>query len=245
MVNRVIDKRAKMALKAKPSARADRSSTRADIVSRKQAFVREEILASATSLFAERGYRAVTIDDVSAKLGYTKSVVYYYFKSKNDLLWQIITRIFQGFLDKIIAAKEQKLPPDQVLSRMVRQHALNVMENRDWTSIFNREEAELEPAQRRQVRRMKRDYDAVFEGVYQNGVARGLFRDIPPHVAIGGALGMCNWLYVWYDEKGPLTAEEMVHAVWTVGLSFRSDVKLRSVPHRARHVRGKGSQSDI
>jgi AcrR family transcriptional regulator len=205
-----------MALKAKPSARADRSSTRADIVSRKQAFVREEILASATSLFAERGYRAVTIDDVAAKLGYTKSVVYYYFKSKNDLLWQIITRIFQGFLDKIIAAKEQKLPPDQVLSRMVRQHALNVMENRDWTSIFNREEAELEPAQRRQVRRMKRDYDAVFEGVYQNGVARGLFRDIPPHVAIGGALGMCNWLYVWYDEKGPLTAEEIADHFATI-----------------------------
>jgi AcrR family transcriptional regulator len=184
-------------------------STRERIASRKQAFVREEILKAATHLFAERGYRAVAIDDVAASLGYTKSVIYYYFKSKNELLWQIITRIFDGFLQRIVAEKSKGLPPDQALARMIRQHALNVMENPEWTSIFNREESELDPSQRRQVRRMKRSYDAVFEEVYEAGVAQGLFRRFPPHIAIGGAMGMCNWLYVWYDPKGPLTASEI------------------------------------
>lgn len=191
------------------TGRRSKATARADIASRKQAFVREEILASATHLFAERGYRAVTIDDIAANLGYTKSVVYYYFKSKNEILWQIVTRIFDGFLQKIVAQKEKGLPPDQTLALMVRQHALNVMENPEWTSIFNREEPELEPAQRRQVRKMKREYDMVLEQVYEAGVAAGLFRDIPPHVAVGGAMGMCNWLYVWFDEKGPLSAEQI------------------------------------
>lgn len=186
-----------------------KASARADIASRKQAFVREEILNSATQLFADRGYRAVTIDDVAANLGYTKSVVYYYFKSKNEILWQIITRIFDGYLQKIVAETEKGLPPVEALSRMVRQHALNVMENPEWTSIFNREESELDPTQRRQIRKMKREYDAVFESVYEAGVAQGVFRGIPPHVAIGGAMGMCNWLYVWYDPEGPLSAEEI------------------------------------
>jgi len=186
-----------------------KATVRADIASRKQAFVREEILASATALFAERGYRAVTIDDVAANLGYTKSVVYYYFKSKNEILWQIISRIFDSFLQKIVVITEQNLPPDEALSKMVRQHALSVMENPQWTSIFNKEEAELDPTQRRQVRRMKRDYDALFESVYEAGVAKGLFRKIPSHVIVGGALGMCNWLYVWYDPKGSLSAEQI------------------------------------
>ncbi len=186
-----------------------KAGARADIASRKQAFVREEILNSATELFAGRGYRAVTIDDVAANLGYTKSVVYYYFKSKNEILWQIITRIFDGYLEKIVAEKSKGLSPGATLAQMVRLHALNVMENPEWTSIFNREESELDPAQRRQIRKMKREYDAVFEQVYEAGVAQGLFRPIPPHVAIGGAMGMCNWLYVWYDPEGPLTAEEI------------------------------------
>ena len=184
-----------------------KNAVRADIASRKQAFVREEILASATNLFAERGYRAVTIDDVAANLGYTKSVVYYYFKSKNEILWQIISQIFDGFLQKILAIRDQNLAPNPALSKMIRQHALSVMENPQWTSIFNKEEPELDPSQRRQVRRMKRDYDAVFESVYDAGVQQGKFQSIPSHVVVGGALGMCNWLSVWYDPKGSLSAE--------------------------------------
>jgi len=186
-----------------------KATVRADIASRKQAFVREEILASATGLFSERGYRAVTIDDIAANLGYTKSVVYYYFKSKNEILWQIISRIFDGFLQKILAIKELNLPPQEALPKMVRQHALSVMENPQWTSIFNKEEPELDSTQRRQVRRMKRDYDALFESVYEDGVAKGLFRNIPSHVVVGGAIGMCNWLYVWYDPSGALSADEI------------------------------------
>jgi AcrR family transcriptional regulator len=186
-----------------------KASPRADIASRKQAFVREEILTSAIRLFAERGYRAVTIDDVAANLGYTKSVVYYYFQSKNEILWQIFSRIFETFFNSIEEIRKQNLPRDVALAKMIRQHALNVMKNRETTAIYNREEAELDPQQKRQVRRMKRDYDAVFEDVFQKGVAEGLFRDIPPHVAVGGMLGMCNWLYIWYDEKGPLSPEQI------------------------------------
>jgi AcrR family transcriptional regulator len=207
-----------MSLKTKATARAD-------IASRKQAFVREEILASATNLFAERGYRAVTIDDVAANLGYTKSVVYYYFKSKNEILWQIISQIFDGFLQKILAIKEQNYPPQDALAKMVRQHALSVMENPQWTSIFNKEEPELDPTQRRQVRRMKRDYDALFESVYEAGVAKRIFRNIPSHVVVGGALGMCNWLYVWYDPNGSLNPEEIADhyaSILTQGCAVKS-----------------------
>jgi AcrR family transcriptional regulator len=178
--------------------------------------VREEILASATSLFAERGYRAITLEDVAANLGYTKSVIYYYFKSKNEILWQIITRIFDGFLQTINAIKEEALPPDRMLARMIRQHALNVTKNREWTSIFNREESELAVGQRRQIRRMKREYDAIFEGVYNAGVEQGIFRKLPAHVVVAGALGMCNWLYVWYDEEGALTAAEIADSYATI-----------------------------
>jgi len=185
------------------------ATARADIASRKQAFVREEILASAIGLFAKRGYRAVTIDDVATNLGYTKSVVYYYFKSKNEILWQLFQRTFELFFESAEAIRKEKLPIDVALAKMLRLHAVNVMKHRDTTAIWNRDESELEPQQRRQVRQMKRDYDAMFESVFEEGVKQGLFREMPPHVAVGGMLGMSNWLYVWYDDKGPLSPEQI------------------------------------
>lgn len=215
-----------MATKAK-------ASPRADIASRKQAFVREEILTSATTLFAERGYRAVTIDDFAANLGYTKSVVYYYFKSKNEILWQIFSRIFETFFSSIKAIQNENLPPDVALAKMIRQHALNTMKNRETTAIYNREESELDPQQQRQVRRMKRDYDALFESVFEAGVAQGVFRDMPPHVAVGGMLGMCNWLYVWYDDKGPLSPEQIAdHFVALLSDGYRQQQQANSVARR-------------
>jgi TetR/AcrR family transcriptional regulator, cholesterol catabolism regulator len=182
---------------------------REEIASRKHSIVRDEILNSAARLFAERGYRAVSMDDVAGSLHYTKSVIYYYFKNKNEILWQIFSRSFEKFSGDIEAVRSSSEPSDVVLGKMIRAHALNVMKNREWTAIYNNEESELTSAQRQQLNRMNRNYDAMLEAVYVRGVAESIFRDIPAHVVIGGILGMCNWLYVWYNEQGTLTAEQI------------------------------------
>jgi AcrR family transcriptional regulator len=185
------------------------ASFRAQIKAKKQAYVQEEILASAARLFAERGYRAVTIDDIAASLGYTKSLVYYYFESKNQILWQIFSLIYDSYFREIELIRGKQLPPDEALALVIRRHALNVMEKREWTAIYFREETELDEQQRRQITRKKRQYDAAIEEIYEAGVAQGLFRRIPAHIAVSGLLGMCNWLHVWYSEKGTITAGEI------------------------------------
>jgi AcrR family transcriptional regulator len=185
------------------------STPRQKIALSKQSYVREEILNSAVQLFAERSYRAVTIDDIAANLGYSKSVVYYYFKSKNGILWQIFSRVFDSYFGAIDAIRSEGLSPDLTLARMVRRHALNVMENREWTAIYFREQTELDAPQQLELGRMKREYDFLFEQVFVAGVAKGMFRPIAPQVAISGLLGMCNWLYVWYSATGPLAPQEI------------------------------------
>jgi AcrR family transcriptional regulator len=179
------------------------------LAARKHSVVQEQILLSATRLFAERGYRAISMDDIAATLEYTKSVIYYYFKSKNEILWQIICRTLEKYTSDIEAIVSRKEDPETTLRAMVRQHALLVMKHSEWSAIFNKEFSELLPQQRLQLSRMKRNYDGVFWMVYQRGVAAGTFRDLPVHIVIGGMLGMCNWLYTWYSPKGPMSAEEI------------------------------------
>ncbi len=197
---------------------------RAEIATLKHTVVREEILNAAARLFAERGYRAVSMDDVAASLQYTKSVIYYYFENKNEILWQIFSRSFEKYTGGIEAARAADEPTEVTLANMIRAHALSVMGNREYATIYNNEASELTAAQRQQLNRMDRNYDAIFESVYQRGVAEGKFRDIPAHVAVGGILGMCNWLHVWYNEDGPLSAEQIAdHFVKLLGVGYSNN----------------------
>lgn len=176
---------------------------------KKQAYVQDEILSSAATLFAEKGFRAITITDIAARLGYTKSVVYYYFKNKNEILWQIFNRMYEKYQATIDEIQSQDLPADEALRRILHSHALHVMKQKDWTAIYFRDESELEPDQQVLMRKRKREYDAKIEVVYQRGILEKTFKDVPPHIAISGFMGMCNWLHTWFNEQGSHTPEQI------------------------------------
>lgn len=184
-------------------------SVRERVKLQKQAFVQEEILAAATNLFAERSFRDVTIDDIAASLGYTKSVVYYYFKNKNHVLWTIFNRIHDASFQDISTIVELGLPTDRLMREMVRKHTLNVMERTAWTAIYFREEAELNDAQKKMVTGRKRKYEELFRTVYETGVSEGLFRNIATHLAVSSIMGMTNWIHVWYKPDGKLTPDQI------------------------------------
>jgi AcrR family transcriptional regulator len=175
----------------------------------KQAQVQEEILKAAARLFADKGYRAVTIDDTAAEIGFGKSAIYYYFKNKEEVLWRIFEDIYDGYMAMARAVRAENLAPEEALSRLIYQHVLMVIQRREWTAIFFREESELSEERRRIIRRRKREYDAAMEEIYTDGVKAGVFRDVPAHIAVSGIVGMCNWLYVWFNEKGPVKPEEI------------------------------------
>lgn len=175
----------------------------------KQNFVQEQILQVAAELIAAGGFRAVTIDDISATLGFSKSVIYYYLTSKNDILWRIFSRIYETYFEALNKITGMDADPEKKMNEIVRLHATNVMTYRAWTAISIREEAELEENQRKQIVRLKREYDAAIEEIYREGVAQGVFVDIPPHLAVNALMGACNSLYTWYNPEGALSAAEI------------------------------------
>lgn len=185
------------------------TNLREELKARKQAYVQDEIIAAAARLFAERGIRAVTIDDIASSLGYTKSVVYYYFKNKNQVLWEIFNRIHEAWLADMQVIVAQDIPPDQKLAALIRQHALNVMDRTEWTAIFFRDQSELTEAQQATVAERKRTFDRNFRDTYTAGVKAGMFKDIPAAVISSGIVGMCNQTHVWFKKGKGLSAADI------------------------------------
>lgn len=78
--------------------------------------VRErQILDAAVTVFAEHGYHAASMDEVSATAGISKPMIYSYLGSKEDLFAACIRREVTRLLESIVASARPGLPPDQQL----------------------------------------------------------------------------------------------------------------------------------
>jgi len=64
---------------------------------------REQILDAANTLFAERAYDQVSIQDIARAAGVTRGLVHHYFGGRND--------VFIGLLERLGAQREEQLPP--------------------------------------------------------------------------------------------------------------------------------------
>ena len=70
---------------------------------------RERLVSAARALFAERGYAAVSVDEIAARAGLTKGAVYYQFKDKRDLfraacaavIDEIVARVSTGTMEHV------------------------------------------------------------------------------------------------------------------------------------------------
>lgn len=185
------------------------SNVRGRIKEQKAALIQEEILLAAARLIASRGFRAVTVDDISAEMGFTKSIVYYYLKNKNEILWRIVEKIDETYANGLDDALHAGGTPVEQMANVMRMHCMNVLTHLDWATIYNRDLNELTDEQRAKVEENRRHYNRRIQSLYEEGVRKGMFRSAPPVIAVSCLIGACNWPYTWFNPKGKLTAEEI------------------------------------
>lgn len=68
---------------------------------------RERIKEAALELFGEQSYGATTLQDIADRLGLTKAALYYYYKSKDELLDDVSGAFLDGF-ERIVAEAEAR-----------------------------------------------------------------------------------------------------------------------------------------
>lgn len=118
-------------------AREPRPGTRARVDGRTRAArsegrdAREELLAAALQVFARRGYREASVDEIAAEAGYSKGALYWHFSSKEELFTALIEeRIDAPTRDRV--ALLASAPPERDMSvEATREFARQLVEARD------------------------------------------------------------------------------------------------------------------
>jgi AcrR family transcriptional regulator len=120
---------------------------------------REQILRAAAQLFAERGSRAVGVDDVGAAVGVTGPAIYRHFASKDAMLAEMLLRISERLLaggtERIAAAGDS---PAAQLHALVDFHVDFALDNPALITVQDRDLGALSEPDARRVRQLQRRY---------------------------------------------------------------------------------------
>lgn len=99
---------------------------------------------TAVKLFAAKGYHATSIQDIADALGIAKGALYFYFKSKEDLLVQIITHYLNIFQDEFVSIMEDETrDARQRLAKQIILKSERLSDNRDFIEMFIKEKFEV------------------------------------------------------------------------------------------------------
>ena len=124
---------------------------------------REQILRAAAQLFAERGSRAVGVDDVGAAVGVTGPAIYRHFASKDAMLAEMLVRIserlLEGGAERVAAAGQDAAAQ---LRALIAFHVDFALDNPALITVHERDLASLAEDDAAQVRRLQRRYVEVW-----------------------------------------------------------------------------------
>ena len=187
----------------------------------------QHILRIAAQTFAEQGFEGTSIRDISRATGISLSGLYYYFESKQKLLYLIQNTTFIFILQRVQARLEQVEDPEARLRILVQNHIEYFLSHPNEMKVLSHEEDALEPPYREEVAASKRQYYALTREIFDSLAKEGLAAARNPRIAVLSLFGMMNWVYKWHNSKIDPDAQELTDAIVGIFLHGVSRVAAR------------------
>lgn len=169
----------------------------------------DEIVAVSARLFREKGYRSTTMEDIAAELHVTKPALYYYIKTKHDLLYAICESAIARLVEGMRNIMAEPLEVEEKLRKLIHWHVNMFSSHGDTIIVYLWEESELPEEQRAAIRSLSREYESTYRRLLEEGIGEGRFREMDVPMAARVISGMCNWLIDWYRPGGKYSADEI------------------------------------
>ncbi|HUU02276.1 MAG TPA: TetR/AcrR family transcriptional regulator [Myxococcota bacterium] len=193
---------------------------------------RERVLKAARELIERFGFRKLTLEDVAQESGLAISSLYYYFKSKSDLLRAVAeSEIAETLADIEKAAAAVPDPAERLnvvgltlLRRMRKISRIPGISHSERITMF----PELEP----EIRKFKERFRNIIRSVIEEGNSQGVFEVDEPellsHLISAGIRGLAETIL---DDDFPeevLKGMERLSCLMVLGLKKRSENNGRS-----------------
>lgn len=169
---------------------------------------KNDILENAAKMFSKKGFEKAALEDIAHELNMTKGSLYYYIKSKEDMLFQCIMKALKMTYDMLEEIERQNLPPDLKLRQVILGH-IKVLTTDFVVGVLRQQELLLPKNMRDTVINERDRFEKKFLEIVKEGIRKGIFQKEDWKMRAYAILGALNWIPRWYTPEGKLSPEEI------------------------------------
>jgi AcrR family transcriptional regulator len=172
---------------------------------------RDEILRTLAEFLRERHLSALKMQDIADRLGMTKGNLYYYFKSKHEILFHCHMKAMEHSLNALDIVRALPARPSEKLHDLLVRHIRGITDEA-YGAVLLTDLENLTRSQRRRYVALRDRFEQGVRSLIEEGIARGEFVAQDVNLVGFAILGGVNWISKWYSSRGPRTAQEVAIA---------------------------------
>jgi AcrR family transcriptional regulator len=173
-----------------------------------RALKRRAALRVAARIFNEKGYHATSLDEVAEEIGVTKTALYYYFKNKEQLLYECLKLTYDCGQTARLETEAVDGTAFEKLCFLYKRFMELLMEERGAYTTMANIRALPEDAQQELFDR-RRQLDRYSRMLLKKAIAEGSVRAVDERITSNFFLGAVNWILRWHTEDDAMSPEEV------------------------------------
>jgi AcrR family transcriptional regulator len=172
------------------------------------------IVHKAADLFKQKGYWATSMEDIASVVGIKKSSLYYYIRSKEELLYEVGRLTMKLLLESAEEIAFTSDPPVKKLKKLIFSHIHLICEN---MHLFTTGLLELNPTNIpyywKEIVALRDRYEGLLRNTIKAGMETQILRSMDEKMVVLYLLGSMNWLIRWYSANGNFSPEN-ISSTW-------------------------------
>jgi AcrR family transcriptional regulator len=174
-----------------------------------------KILDHATDLFYEKGYEGASVRDLSRASGLSLAGLYYYFQSKDELLYMIQKHLFTSVMELLHERLKEESDPEKRVRTFILNHLEYFLAKPKSMKVLSHEDDVLQGDLGSEIAALKRQYYRCCADLV-DALKAAKKLEFNSRVAVLSLFGMMNWIYTWYNARVDGNAEILAREIGDV-----------------------------
>ena len=179
----------------------------------------QSILSEAAQLFNWQGSRATTLADIAGSMNLTKTCVYYYVKTKEDLVYQCYVSSCDMWLEKARHADSSSANGVEKIIQMVRAHFnqyIDTLNGKAPHFAMLTEVSSLDKVHADDIDRRWRQIFRQCSDMVEQGMSQGLIEKQDPAIVCSAVFAIIQWFPVWLNRSHAANPQPVIDGVLDV-----------------------------
>ena len=173
--------------------------------------VRKKIIDAASALYARKGFRATSIQEISETANVALPVTYHYVKKKSEIMRLIMEDVLNIFRESLIKEIRGIVDPVEKLAMAVILYLRVLDRQREKILLLYQKSSSLDRDSKTRIMALEVEVSEIFSSIINEGIAQGVFKAVDVDLMAYNILMLSQmWILKHWHFKNRLTLDKYI-----------------------------------